>query len=156
MTIDNSTMTAIADAASNAAVVVWFTDEDGVIAHANDALCRITGYASETLVGQTEATLDPEGTGEAFQVMRRKVSEGETWRGDLAIRRANGTTAWIDARAGRVTRSDGRLKRIVVAGVDASRAVAAEAALARSEQRMSSLVELSGVGAWSLARMARR
>lgn len=152
MTIDSNTLTAITDAALDAAVVVWFTDTDGVITHANQALCRVTGHTVAALIGQRESILDPVGTGETFQAMRRTVVGGGTWRRDLPVRRADNTVAWIDARAMTLSRADGGLNRFVVAGVDVSRAIEAEAALARTEQRMTSLVELSGVGGWSLAR----
>ncbi|MDR3435151.1 EAL domain-containing protein [Telmatospirillum sp.] len=70
-------------------------DPDGVIEFANEAQCRITGYAMEELIGHTPQLYRSQQTpGELFTDMWQKIRAGETWHGELWNRRKTGEEIW--------------------------------------------------------------
>lgn len=68
----------------------------GVIEFVNPAMCAMTGYAAEELVGEKPRLYRSSATTlEIHQQMWAQLTAGHPWQGELLNRRKNGETYWI-------------------------------------------------------------
>lgn len=68
----------------------------GVIDFVNPALCEMTGYSADELVGRTPRVYRSDATSpELHRQMWVALNAGQPWRGDLLNRRKSGETFWI-------------------------------------------------------------
>ena len=96
-----------ANAIENAAEGVIVCDGQGRLVSANKAFCRITGYATEEILGQRLEELSPPeqgipGYAEVFELVR---AQGH-WKGELWSRRKNGDR-YVEARSISAVRDEG-------------------------------------------------
>lgn len=78
--------------------LVSTTDKRGVITYANEAFCRIAGYAEQELVGQPHNIVrHPDMPKAAFADLWQKAKAGEPWRGAVKNRCKDGRYYWVDA-----------------------------------------------------------
>jgi PAS domain S-box-containing protein len=71
-------------------------DRAGIIEFVNPAMCAMTGYGAEELIGHTPALYRSAATPpQIHRDMWAMLNAGQPWRGELLNRRKNGTTYWI-------------------------------------------------------------
>jgi diguanylate cyclase (GGDEF)-like protein/PAS domain S-box-containing protein len=74
---------------------VYICDLEGRIEYVNDKFVETTGYSREQAIGQNSRMLRPLGIDEAvYRDLWQTVEAGRSWRGDLQIRRRDGTLCW--------------------------------------------------------------
>ncbi len=72
------------------------TDLNGDITYINDAMCNISGYSTDELLGKNHRVLrHPAEPKETFEELWRCITRGETWEGELRSRRKDGSTFWV-------------------------------------------------------------
>lgn len=119
------------------------TDETGRIVYVNRAFEELTGYSREQAVGSTpEALFGNElNSAEAYQEVWSAIQRGDTWRGGLISRRADGTLFHQSATLFPVLGLDGLLECAVAVRRDITVQVRAQSALKVSERRYRLLAE---------------
>lgn len=73
------------------------TDLDGIILEVSEALCSISGYTMEELIGQPHSIVrHPDTQAKVFEEMWNKIQSGETWQGEIKNRHKDGSYFWVD------------------------------------------------------------
>ncbi|WP_235907317.1 PAS domain-containing protein [Niallia circulans] len=77
--------------------IIAFTDKRGIISNVNDKFCRISGYTSEELIGQTHRIVNS-GYHSAtfFEDLWNTISNGNVWKGEIRNKAKNGSYYWVD------------------------------------------------------------
>ena len=74
------------------------TDLNGVIRHANDKFCQLSGYSREELLGQNHRMLKSGAHDAAlYEDMWSTISAGDVWSGEICNRAKDGTLYWVAA-----------------------------------------------------------
>ncbi len=74
------------------------TDCDGVLSSVSTALCSISGYSREELIGRSvEDLVSPQTPGSVVADIRKTAEEGNTWHGELELRKKSGTVFWVES-----------------------------------------------------------
>lgn len=77
--------------------LVAVTDSSGVITHANDQFCNVSGYTREELVGKTHRIVNSGYHSKRFWAeMWQTISRGDVWHGDVCNRTKSGSIYWVD------------------------------------------------------------
>ena len=98
--------------ASHEAVLI--TDRDGVIVQVSAALCRISGYAADALIGQKAAVLGSGHHDENFFAdLWHALLHGDGWEGEVWNRRANGEIFVVHQRISSIRDAEGRILNFV-------------------------------------------
>ena len=79
-------------------VLISYSDKNGKITDVSEALCRLTGYKKEELIGKTHKVFKhPDTPKEVFTELWNTITRGETFKGELRNISKDGTEYWIDA-----------------------------------------------------------
>ncbi len=101
---------AFAQAVEDATDVIVMADPTGNTYYVNPAFETVTGYRAEEACGRDLAFLKSEKTPpETYDEMRRAMSTGAAWRGELWNRRRNGEDYPIDLSISPIYGEDGRV-----------------------------------------------
>lgn len=93
----------------NKYVPISKTDTHGIITYVNDALCELTGYAHEELLGKSHSILrHPDTPDIVYDRLWRSIDAGSVWSDELQNRRKNGTSYWVKIHIHPDYNSDGR------------------------------------------------
>jgi PAS domain S-box-containing protein len=77
----------LSSAVEYGANAIFITDTKGAIEYANPALCSLTRYAQDELLGKNPRLLkSPHTSPETYQEMWRTISSGEVWQGVSVIK----------------------------------------------------------------------
>lgn len=134
-------------------LAVVATDEQGVISFVNEAGAEVYAADADVLVGRDVrellplASTDP-GAGRGPGLDFAAVLAGETWRGDLIVRRPRGDTFLAAVSATPVRDRDGVVTGAVVVAEDMTDIRQAEAEAAASQQRLRLAHEAAELGSW--------
>jgi PAS domain S-box-containing protein len=72
------------------------TNGEGRIVYVNDALCRISGYTREELIGQPASILNSDlHSDEFWWDMNMVTAEGGVWQGEVSCCRKDGSLFWL-------------------------------------------------------------
>ena len=126
-------------------------DRAGRIVAVNDALCRISGYGRDELLGQFHSILSS-GIHDAgfWTAMWRIIASGKPWRGDICNRAKNGSLYWIDTTIAPICDLAGRVQSYVSIRTDITAAKLTEQRLRASEEFLDRIGRIAGVGGWEL------
>jgi PAS domain S-box-containing protein len=129
-------------------LAVVATDTGGVITFVNDAATRAYATDADKLVGHDVLELLAAEPGAASPFDLDVVLAGETWSGDLTVRRPRGDTFVAAVSATPIRDADGKVLGAVVAAEDMTEIRDAEREAAASEQRLRLAHEAAQLGAW--------
>lgn len=132
-------------------LAVVATDERGVISFVNEAGAEAYAAGVDDLVGRDLRELLPlerldNGAQPAFDF--DAVMAGETWRGDLTVRRPRGDTFVAAVSATPIRDREGVVTGAVVVAEDMTEIREAEAEAAASQQRLRLAHEAAELGSW--------
>lgn len=75
------------------------SDKNGVIVDVSYALCKLTGYAREELIGKNHSIFRHKKTPDSlFKELWRTINAGHTWEGEIQNRRKDATSYWLHVR----------------------------------------------------------
>ncbi|THB64484.1 MAG: PAS domain S-box protein [Gammaproteobacteria bacterium] len=78
------------------AAKVSMSNEDGEITYVNDQFCSLSGYEKEELIGKSYRVIRSGfHTEEFFKNIKKVISEGKVWRGEIQNRNKNGSHYWV-------------------------------------------------------------
>jgi diguanylate cyclase (GGDEF)-like protein/PAS domain S-box-containing protein len=78
-------------------VAIIQTDGDGVLTAVSTALCNLSGYTADDLIGRSvDDLVDPNTPGISFADIRDEVEGGSSWHGELKLQNSSGKTLWFD------------------------------------------------------------
>ena len=99
--------------------VVSECDASGVITYVNDALCKISGYTREELIGKSHGILNSEQHSDQFwQALYETVITGGVWQSEVCNRRKDGSEFWLIQTIAAVRDDDGQITGYVDIGAD--------------------------------------
>lgn len=79
-------------------VIASSTDIKGRITYASDALCEISGYTKDELIGKPHNIIrHPDMSHEAFEELWDTIKAGKIWRGEVKNLKKDGGFYWVDA-----------------------------------------------------------
>ena len=88
--------------------MVVITDADGIITEVNDRFCRAIGHPRDRLVGSSHRIVNSgHHPPEFWAELWRKITAGETWRGEVCNRTAGGDPCWLETSITPLRGSDG-------------------------------------------------
>ncbi|WP_320171584.1 PAS domain S-box protein [Maridesulfovibrio sp.] len=106
-------------AIENAPVSVVITDTEGTISYVNPYFSFETGYSKEEAIGANPRILKSGIHDEEFyENLWNTVTSGETWRGEVANRRKDGSLYWESASISPVYDSNGKIVSYVAVKED--------------------------------------
>ena len=129
-------------------LAVVATDADGIITFVNASATETYLADAEALLGRhvLELLTSPDGAASRFDLA--SVLAGETWRGDLTVRRPAGDTFVAAVSATPIRGEGGATVGTVVVAEDMTEVRRAEAESAASEQRLRLAHEAAQLGSW--------
>ncbi len=130
-------------------VMVTRADADGRIVYANDAFCRVSGWAREDLLGKPHGVMRSGEHPPAFwQEFYGALARAGEWHGDICNRRPDGTPFWLRTHAHTLRDASGRVEGYVTVRADITELKQIEAALRESEARFRELADTTPVLVW--------
>jgi len=129
--------------------IVSVTDLKGVILHANDKFCEISGYRRDELVGRNHRIVKS-GVHPAslYESLWHTISSGQVWKGELCNRAKDGSSYWVSATIVPSLDADGMPYQYVAIRTDITRRKQIEASLAEAASRLELATSSAGVGVW--------
>ena len=129
-------------------LAVVATDTDGVITFVNEAATEAYAADTDVLLGRDVLELLTGESDAASTFDLEAVLAGETWRGDLKVRRPRGGTFLAAVSATPIRDGDGTVLGVVVAAEDMTEIREAEAEAVASEQRLRLAHQAAELGSW--------
>lgn len=128
---------------------VFITNRQGGIIYVNPYFERNTGYNSDEILGQNPRILQSgEHSVEYYQDLWGKITNGETWRGELRNRRKDGTTFWSKVSISPIKDSDGVIQFYVAIEQDITHEKVQLEKAVRRESLLNDIQHLSKTGGW--------
>jgi PAS domain S-box-containing protein len=124
------------------------TDLRGRVTHWNEYAERLYGWSREETLGRDvrELTVGPDQVADAEEIAR-KVGAGETWEGELVVRRRDGSRFLAHVTDSLIRDAEGRAVGIVGVSTDVTERKRTEEELRESEERFRAFFETAAVGA---------
>ena len=98
---------------------IIITDPEGNMEFVNDALCEITAYSREELIGQNPRILKSGEQQESFyKEMWDTILRGETWRGKFHNKKKNGELYWANSVISPLFDEEGKIIQYVATEED--------------------------------------
>ena len=127
--------------------MVSITDAQGVITHANDRFCEISGYGLDELIGHTHGRVNAglDGVTDWSEVWRQ-IKRGETWHGEICNRRKSGDLYWFVCLIMPFKDAKGDIEKFVSIRFDITAAKQAMRELSDQKTLMYGAIEILGEG----------
>jgi len=125
----------LSQALEQGSTILFITNLQGDIEYVNPQFNNVTGYTSESILGQnvrillTEQDLDV-----SFAPICKQVSMGEEWRGEMYSRRENGEVYWLWLVGSPIRDKTGTITQVLFIGDDITGRKQVEADLRASER----------------------
>ena len=106
---------------NNVANCVLISAPDGTIRWANPAVCELTGYAKEKLIGSNTSILKSEKHDKQFyHNIQKQVMSGKIWHGEINNRKKDGTVYVEDVTFTPIQDEQGTIEYLITVGMDVS------------------------------------
>ncbi len=123
---------------SPASIII--TDLNGQIEYVNPKFTRVSGYASEEILGQNPKVLKSGATSkEVYKQLWDTIKDGKEWRGEFQNVKKNGERYWEYATISPVVNEFGQVTHYIAVKEDITERKKAEDALRRSESKLKEL-----------------
>lgn len=134
----------LATAVEQAVEAILITDAQGDTLYVNPAFERVTGYASQEVLGRNPRILKGGTHDEAFyRQMWDTLTQGKVWNGRLLNKRKDGSLFEEEATISPIRDAAGQITNYVAVKRDVTREVAMQAEL-RQAQKMEAVGQLAG------------
>src|SRR6185437_11659053 len=129
---------------------------EGHIVWSNPAFSELSGYSSTESLGRNPRFLSSGRQGADFWIsFWKRISAGETWRGELTNRRKDGSLYIEESTVTPVSLSGGPLTHFVAIKQDVSDRKRAEDALRQAEEKYRAMFEDAVVGIFRITERGR-
>ncbi len=136
--------------------IVSIADISGNIIYANEKFCEISGYSSEELLGRNHRLVRSDRHPSAFyDEMWNTISQGKVWHGVVCNRKKDGGEYWVNSTIVPFLDEKGGPYQYVSIRTDVTPLMSAEAALARSEGEVTSILDTVPALIWYKDRDSR-
>jgi PAS domain S-box-containing protein len=130
--------------------IVSVSDPRGRIISVNQALCDITGYQPEELIGQDHRILNSGHHPKSFWIeMWKTITDGKAWRGEVCNRAKDGSLYWVSSTVAPFMGPDGSIEKYVSIRHDITARKEAERRMAESERRFRMLADSAPMLVWT-------
>jgi PAS domain S-box-containing protein len=124
-------------------------DKSGKIIDANDAFCRISGYARDELIGHPHSIVNSGEHPRAFWAdMWRTISHGEAWEGEVCNRAKDGELYWVKSIILPMLGADGAVEKYISIRTDITANKRNEEALHAMAERYQMAIDGGNDGLW--------
>lgn len=124
-------------------IVASMTDVDGVIIHANEQFCAMSGYTEQELIGQRHAIINSGyHSVEFFENMWQTITTGKTWRGEIRNKAKDGQYYWLDSTILPVTNDDEEVIGFLSLRIEVTEKVALREKLQRMNNSLEEMIKL--------------
>lgn len=131
--------------------IMSITDVRGVIVDVNDAFCDISKYSRDRLIGSNHRIINSGTHGrEYFAQMWADILQGNSWRGEICNRAADGELYWVDSVIAPLLNADGEIDRFVSIRIDITPRKIQEESLRKSRAMLDKTGRIAGVGGWEI------
>jgi len=94
----------------NTTTVITRTNAYGIIIDVSDAMCELSGYSREELLGQTHALIrHPDTDNDVYEELWETILSGNIWTGELKNKKKSGDIYWVQTTITPEKNSDGTL-----------------------------------------------
>jgi len=133
-------------ALNSAANAIMITNREGIIQWVNPALCQLTGYATNELIGKTPNILKSGIYGKVYyRKLWTSILNGEKWQAEIVNKCKNGKLITIDQRIAPVLDEKGEVSHFIAIQQDITQRKLMEDALRESEELYRTLAEAAPV-----------
>ncbi len=123
-------------------ISIVITDPDAHIEYVNPAFTRISGYATEDVIGQNPRILKSGSTSkEIFQTLWETIKNGLSWKGELLNRKKNGDMYWESTTISPICDDNGQIVHYVANKEDITQRKVAEEKLKEALNHISSSIQ---------------
>jgi PAS domain S-box-containing protein len=124
-------------------------DKSGKIIDANEAFCRISGYARDELIGHPHSIVNSGVHPAAFWAdMWRTISHGQAWEGEVCNRAKDGDLYWVKSIILPMQGADGAIEKYLSIRTDITANKRNEAALHAMAERYQMAIDGGSDGLW--------
>ena len=117
--------------------LVSVADAEGRITEVNEALCRVSGYSSEELLGQDHRVFNSGYHPKTYWAqMWQTLSSGNAWRGEVCNKAKDGSQFWVDTIVAPFLGADGKIEKYVSLRSDITTRKRAEEELYQSQDEL--------------------
>jgi PAS domain S-box-containing protein len=136
--------------ALDAHALLLVVDRHGCIREASEGACQLAGLGRHELLDRHYRRLDfAVEHGAGWRPVRRRLAEGAPWRGEVACRRPDGTTLWLDCSIVPHVAPDAGIERVVCIGFEITARKQTEHALDAMRASLEEAQSLARLGNWS-------
>jgi PAS domain S-box-containing protein len=129
--------------------IVAVTDVHGIITHANDRFCAISGYTREELLGKTHGIVNSGHHDKPFWTdFWRTISAGRVWRGEFCNRNKSGALYWVDSTVVPFRGVDGGITQFVSIRTEITERKLAEQRIEQQDSLFRGMSQMARIGAW--------
>lgn len=124
-------------------VVSSMTDLDGMIIHASEQFCAMSGYTEQELIGQRHSiTNSGYHSREFFENMWHTIKAGKPWRGEIRNRAKDGRFYWVDSNILPVTNANEEIIGFLSLRIEITEKVVLREQLQRMKDSMKEMTRL--------------
>lgn len=139
------------EAALNERTILVETDKKGVITHANENFCEISGYSREELIGKTHSIVNSGlHSRNFFKDMWRTISKKQLWSGDITNRKKNGDLYFVKTTIAPLTNMDDEVTSYLAIRQDITDKVQNKADLEKTLEILNKTSSIAKIGGWEM------